>query len=284
MIDVTKDKLVSDVYKFVAYFDCKGCIPSMGADGRKNLDSCDRYYMSPYSIKHKIRKYLQYIGRDILHVDGMEERGKTIKERLIGDEPIKNYTADELLKKELEYEDIRMFGTMDVADDFKVRGYVSGPITIMQPRTLDPVIIQENKSVRSYSVLRDDEGKNIGSDYGNPYWNVEYGLFEMYGGVNLSHVKQYGLTESDLDDFFEGLWHMFDFDASDMRPAGSMNMRKLVVWKISPEMLKTNQLFSNQIYENSIYKLKNDTSIISGFDDYEYKKPFETEGIRMYVR
>ena len=279
MIDFTEGKVVDEVYRFVVYFDATNCIPNMGSDGNYNLLSDERYYITPACIKHKIRNYLQYIGRDVLHIDLKDQENKTIKERLIGKEKISKYTSEELFKMECEYEDIRMFGTMDVAGDMKVRGKVAAPITISMPMTLDKVNIIEGRGSRSYSVDTREDGSNKGSSYNNQYWFIEYGLFEMKGGINLSHVPHYGLLESDVDDLFEAIWHMFDIDSSTFRPDGSMNIRKMVVWRYKPDIQQKDNL---SLLDTPIFTRGN--KLVTGFGSYEYHEPSENENVKIYIR
>lgn len=279
MIDYKEGEMVNSIYKFVVYFDAKNCIPNMGSDGNMNLLSDGRYYITPACIKHKIRKYLQSIGRDILHVDITDGENLTIKERLIGDNSIKKYTSDELFAMECKYEDIRMFGTMDVAGDMKVKGKVAAPITLSLPITLDPVDIVEGKGCRSYNVDIKEDGSNNGSSYNNRYWFMEYGLFEMRGGINLSFVPHYGLLEKDVDDFFEAIWHMFDFDSSTLRPDGSMNVRKIIAWEYSRDINCSENLV---LMDKPLYSRK--SLQCNGFESYKYDEPAEIENVKMYIR
>ncbi len=318
MIDVMEGGLISKNYRFEAYFDAARCIPNMGSNGTENLLSNGKYFMTACSIKHKIRKEMQRMGARILHVD--DEDHTPIIKRLIGDEPPENYNVKQYMEMEKEYADIRLFGTLDLLGvkkdkgkkdknhdkkdgritkqdtegEFEVKECRSGPVSITHPETLNPVTIFNGSGSRSYDV-RHENGKNVGSGYDNPYWFVEYGLFKLQGGVNLDHVKYYGITVYDLDMFFEAMWNMFDRDSSTYRPMGSMLMRRLTVWEwdaanVNPrnETIKSIDRVERMKFKGYGYGGAYCDSRITparDFDDYEeYQLPKEGNGVKVYTR
>ncbi|MBR3469760.1 MAG: type I CRISPR-associated protein Cas7 [Lachnospiraceae bacterium] len=294
MLDICDDRLVDKNYRYEFYFDCNRCIPNMGSNGMKNILSDGRYFMSSYSIKHKVRKQMEWMGEKVLHVD--DDENTPIVNRLIGNDKVKDYSAEQLLKMEMEYADVRLFGAMDVASkECKIKSPKSGPVTVTPAVTLNPVEIFYGSLSRSYDIMHDEQDKNMGSRFDNPFWFVEYGLFKVQGGINLKHVKCHGTTMHDLDLFFEALWNMFENDSSTLRPMGSMRVRQLTIWEWDPVNSLIGSDINKIIYDEERMEFKGlnhhdperymEYSSARSINDYKpYRIPEKINGVRIYTR
>ena len=312
MIDVKPNTLVNKVYRFVLYFDVRNCLPNMGSDGKLNLLSDERYFMSAPCIKYKIKKYLHYMGRPVLHLDD----GLTVFERLKRDIPdidillkdqktaklkaakkeasksdkesykeITKRINDAFYMKALEYIDVRLFGIFDCADFLTLRAPKSGAVSIAHATTLDSVEIVTGRGGRSYDIMHSEDGANIGSSFCNPYQFVEYGMFKLTGGVNLMHVREFGLTEQDLDDFFVALMHMFDYDSSTFRPMGSIQNKNLVIYEWDSNINHDVNHILRSIQDQELMTLRVDCGEPRSGNDYLFTRPVhnDNDGLKIYI-
>lgn len=245
--------------RFELLFDASMCIPNgdpyMGLPRMRSDSYC---IMSSQSIKYKIKKYLSENGYKLLHYD---DNGLTVKAKL---QFQKGMSEWELLERAKEFIDFRLFGACDLAKPMTLA--YSAPITMQIPVTVDPVILKNVAINRSYRVDETEDGSNVGSGYGNEQELLEYGLFKCYGGVNLKSAEKVGLTDSDIDVFFESLLEMFENDSATHRPVGSMNVRKIVRWEWD-DMGK--RPYTDYDLESSIEVTKKEGVIIpTQFSDY----------------
>ena len=121
-------------------------------------------------------------------------------------------------------------------------GQVRGPVQISFSRSIDSIYPQEHSLTRCAVTKVEDAEKE--RTMGRKY-TVPYGLYMAKGTVNPflasckdkdGNEKGTGFDENDLELFKEALVHMFDFDASAARPAGSMVMRKVILFQHGNEL------------------------------------------------
>ena len=97
-------------------------------------------------------------------------------------------------------------------------------------------------------------------------FTVPYGLYKAQGFVNPFLAKQTGFTDADLEVLFQSLENAFQFDQSAARPAGSMNPRKLIVFKHNNEL---GQAPSHKLFETVSVQKKETVEIPRSFQDYD---------------
>lgn len=154
--------------------------------------------------------------------------------------------------------DIRTFGAVMA---MKVNcGQVRGPVQISFSRSIDPVVSSEFAVTRCAVT---DEKRTIGRKY-----TVPYALYRAHGTINPFLAEQTGFGEEDLDVLIEALTHLFDLDASAARPAGSMNVRKLILFKHDSEL---GNAPAHKLYETVTVTRKVGVDVPRGFSDYEVK-------------
>lgn len=122
--------------------------------------------------------------------------------------------------------DIRAFGA--VMSTGVNCGQVRGPVQLSFARSFDEVIPAEIAVTRC-AVTKEEDGekeRTIGRKY-----IIPYALYMAKGTINPFLAEQTGFGESDFSLLLEAITHMFDFDASAARPAGSMAVRKLILFR-----------------------------------------------------
>lgn len=122
--------------------------------------------------------------------------------------------------------DIRTFGA--VMTTGVNCGQVRGPVQLSFANSLDPIVIAEHAITRSSVTNEKDKDKE--RTMGRKY-TIPYALYVAYGFVNPFLAEKYNFDDDDLKLLWEALTRAFDFDQSAARPAGSMVVRKLIVFK-----------------------------------------------------
>lgn len=127
--------------------------------------------------------------------------------------------------------DIRAFGAVMMAKEFNC-GQVRGPIQLSFARSQDPVTPTEHSITRcAVETPRESEDQQGGNRTMGRKYTLPYGLYLAHGFVNPFLARQTGFSEADLSLLWESLIKAFDFDQSAARPAGSMAVRRLIVFK-----------------------------------------------------
>ena len=265
-------------YRFLILFDASMCSPMtdpLSNEPRVLWDS-GRGFITPQAIKYRIKKYLYDKGENILHFERDEDY--TVFKEI----DAYNISLDEAIGKELKYLDVRLFGSLDMATDKSngeegnnVRIKIKGPVSLSFAISVDPVIVRNVATNRTFKVDINADGSNQGSSFANDSSIIEYGLYSCFGGVNAIEAEKTGLTDEDIEKFFDAIVHMFDNDYSSMRPLGSMEVLHLFVWKWKDELV------SNRRMKRSIkIQLKEGINIPSDYEDYN----ITVENIRILVK
>lgn len=146
----------------------------------------------------------------------------------------KDASAAEQAKKWMcaNFYDIRTFGA--VMTTGVNCGQVRGPVQLSFARSQDPVTQLEYAVTRcavttqKEAIAQKGDNRTMGRKF-----TVPYALYAAKGVVNPFLAEQTGFGETDLELLIEALTHLFDFDASAARPAGSMAVRKLILFRHS---------------------------------------------------
>jgi len=97
-------------------------------------------------------------------------------------------------------------------------------------------------------------------------FTVPYALYRAHGFVNPFLAEQTGFSDADLEIFFNALENAFQFDASAARPAGSMSVRGLLVFKHDNQLGKAP---SHTLFDAVKIVRKPDVAVPRSFADYE---------------
>ncbi len=157
--------------------------------------------------------------------------------------------------------DVRTFGAV-MSTEVNC-GQVRGPVQISFARSIDPIISSEHAITRT-SVTNEkdiDKGRTMGRKF-----TIPYGLYRAHGFVNPFLASQTGFTDEDLDLLFTAIENAFQFDQSAARPAGSMAVRALLVFKHENQLGKAP---SHTLFDTVKVERKPDVPTARSFSDYD---------------
>ncbi len=167
--------------------------------------------------------------------------------------------------------DIRTFGAVMTTE--VNCGQVRGPVQISFARSIDPVVTAEF-SVTRCAVTNDkdvEKERTMGRKY-----TIPYGLYMAKGTVNPFLAEQTGFGEADLQLLIEALTHLFDFDASAARPAGSMAVRKLILFRHDSQL---GNAPAHKLFESLTITRKPGVEVARCFEDYDMTLAPAPEGV-----
>ncbi len=267
-------------YDFIFLFDVHDANPNGDPDAG-NLPRVDpetgHGLVTDVCMKRKIRNYVamtrgEEIGHEIYFRDGAvlnetHERGyqhigeKSVSKKLPKDKAKARALTDFMCKN---FYDIRTFGAV-MSTEVNC-GQVRGPVQLSFARSVDPIIINEHAITRSSVTNKKDleKERTIGRKF-----TVPYALYSGHGFVNPFLAKQTSFGEDDLNTLWESLENAFQFDQSAARPAGSMAMRKLIVFEHKSEL---GEAPSHRLFDLvKIRRTTDEDSPPRSFGDYQIK-------------
>ena len=190
--------------------------------------------VSDVCIKRKLRNRLLDMGQEIFvqSDDYKTDDCKSLKERaakVFNDEAIKNKTKG-LCDK---WFDVRAFGQVFAyKGEKKGKGLsipVRGPVSVHPAFSLEPVDVVSTQITKS--VSGEGDGTKKASDTMGMKHRVEKGVYYFFGSMNPQLATKTGFTDEDANVIKEALPKLFENDESSARPAGSMEVLKVVWWQ-----------------------------------------------------
>ncbi|MEE9394133.1 MAG: type I-C CRISPR-associated protein Cas7/Csd2 [Planctomycetota bacterium] len=264
-------------HEFVMIFDARDANPNGDPDAG-NLPRIDpetgHGLVTDVCLKRKVRNYVSLTrSNDEGHRIYFRERAvlNRIHEEAykhIGEKPkSKKLPSDVEKARKLtqfmcqNFWDIRAFGAV-MSTEVNC-GQVRGPVQISFARSVDPIFAQEHAITRnSVTNERDlEKERTMGRKF-----TIPYGIYVAHGFINPFLADQTGFGDSDLDLLWESLANAFQFDQSAARPAGSMAMRRLVVFRHAS---KLGEAPSHQLFEALKVVRKSECAVPRKFADYE---------------
>lgn len=265
-------------YDFLYVFEVKDANPNGDPDAG-NLPRVDpetgHGLVTDVCLKRKIRNYVALKGGpgnriyftdgavlNRLHKEGWQAAG-------LGEEKDKKKLPKDLAKAKTivdfmckNFYDIRTFGAV-MSTEVNC-GQVRGPVQISFARSVDPIVSSEHAITRSSVTHEKDleKERTMGRKF-----TVPYGLYYAYGFVNpfLAEEKT-GFSDEDLSLLWEALENAFQFDQSAARPAGSMSVRKLILFKHATALGNSP---SHVLFNLVKVERKDPTKPARSFSDYE---------------
>lgn len=222
-------------YDFLYLFDCTDANPNGDPDAG-NLPRVDaetgQGLVTDVCLKRKIRNFVQTASPDkhIYFREGAVHNHQHAEAYTALDlDPKKAKAREKERAKEWmcqNFYDVRTFGAV-MSTEINC-GQVRGPVQISFARSVDPIVSSEHAITRSSVTNEKDieKERTMGRKF-----TVPYGLYVAKGFVNPFLAEQTGFSDDDLELLFKALENAFQFDPSAARPAGSMNARKLIVFK-----------------------------------------------------
>lgn len=174
--------------------------------------------------------------------------------------PAKNRDNAEKAKQWMcqNFFDVRMFGA--VMSTGLNAGQVRGPLQLTFARSIDPV--QPTDMAITRVAVTDAKDREKLQTIGRKTM-IPYGLFKGYGFYSPHLAKQTGVTQRDLELFWEALVKMWEFDRSASR--GMMAPRGLYIFSHES---KLGNAPAHQLFERISAKLKPESRVPRQFDDY----------------
>jgi CRISPR-associated protein Csd2 len=144
-----------------------------------------------------------------------------------------------------EWFDVRTFGQLfalskkkgkkkedgsDEEGDAGISIGIRGPVTIQSAFSLVPIDITSTQITKSVNGEDTKDGKRSSDTMGMKH-RVDQGIYVFYGSMNPQLAEKTKFSEEDAQAIKEILPKLFENDESSARPAGSMEIVKVVWWK-----------------------------------------------------
>ena len=272
----------SKKHEFVFLFEAINSNPNGDPDAG-NLPRLDPESMqglvTDVALKRKVRDYLQLtMGASIfiqskVALNVLKEQSAEKLDPPLSKEEREGKKVIPRLQSKLcaEYYDIRMFGAVLSTGEEGSRlnaGQVRGPAQFSFARSIDPVLALDISITRQARTTV--ERMETGSTEMGRKALVPYGLYRSHGYFNPFLAKMTGINQDDLQNLWEALSNLFEFDRSAAR--GQMAVQGLYVF--SHENEKGNAP-SHKLLELIKAKKKADVEAPRSINDYEITAPPE---------
>ena len=193
--------------------------------------------VSDVCLKRKIRDRLQEDGQNIF-VQSEEKKEDELSSLQKRAEHPKYGLGVEMFKKGCDVDetkiaackkwfDVRSFGQV-FAFNKNFTASVRGPVTIQSAFSVEPVNVTSTQITKSVNSV-DKDGK--ASDTMGMKHRVDQGVYVTFGSISPQLAERTGFTDADADVIKEILPKLFNDDESSARPAGSMEVEKVIWWK-----------------------------------------------------
>jgi CRISPR-associated protein Csd2 len=202
--------------------------------------------MTDVCIKRKIRDRLLEAGQGIYvqSDDRKIDDAKSLRDRaekVLGAKFGTSETYDLACKT---WFDVRAFGQVfalkkaakkkkgeegDEGGDTGVSVGVKGPVTVQSAFSVEPVDVSSVQITKS--VSGEGDGTKRGSDTMGMKHRVDHGIYVFFGSMNPQLAERTGFSDQDAEAIKAVLPRLFENDESSARPAGSMEVLKVIWWK-----------------------------------------------------
>lgn len=144
-----------------------------------------------------------------------------------------------------EWIDVRAFGQLfalskkkgkkkeeggDEEGDAGISIGIRGPVTVQSAFSLVPIDITSTQITKSVNGEDTKDGKRSSDTMGMKH-RVDQGIYVFYGSMNPQLAEKTGFSEEDAQALKEIFPKLFENDESSARPAGSMEVIKVLWWK-----------------------------------------------------
>jgi CRISPR-associated protein Csd2 len=106
---------------------------------------------------------------------------------------------------------------------------IRGPVTVQSAFSVEPVDITSTQITKS--VSGEGDGTKRSSDTMGMKHRVDHGVYVCYGSMNSQLAERTGFSDADAEAIKKVLPKLFENDESSARPAGSMEVLKLIWWE-----------------------------------------------------
>lgn len=106
---------------------------------------------------------------------------------------------------------------------------IRGPVTVQSAFSIETIDITSTQITKS--VSGEGDGTKRGSDTMGMKHRVDHGVYVFYGSMNPQLAERTVFSDMDADTIKQVLPKLFENDESSARPAGSMEVLKVIWWK-----------------------------------------------------
>ena len=204
--------------------------------------------MTDVCIKRKIRDrllesgqgiFVQSDDRKIDDAKSLRERAETALGKQLGSDKTVQLACE-------KWFDVRAFGQLfalksnkksgkknedgsDEEGDTGVSIGIRGPVTVQSAFSVEPIDITSTQITKS--VSGEGDGTKRGSDTMGMKHRVDQGVYVFYGSMNPQLAERTGFSDADAEAIKQVLPKLFENDESSARPAGSMEVLKVIWWQ-----------------------------------------------------
>ena len=242
--------------------------PLNGNRPRVNYDGYGE--ISDVCLKRKIRNRLMDSGEAILvqSDDYRKDDCRSIKDRYDNSAALTlldaKASSNDIVRTACEeWFDVRAFGQVlafkgKTDKDAGVSIAVRGPVSIQSAfsqETVDVESLQITKSV-NLETNKSDPSKKAGDTIGTKH-RVNKGIYVTFGSINRQFAEKTGFSDEDAEKLKKAILKMFENDESSARPAGSMEIIKVIWWTHTEETLSSAKVHrSLKINPDGSYELE----------------------------
>ncbi|MDR1735964.1 MAG: type I-C CRISPR-associated protein Cas7/Csd2 [Oscillospiraceae bacterium] len=193
--------------------------------------------ISDVCIKRKLRNRLMDAGEAILVQadDYRNDDCRSIKDRydmaMKGLPKTKN--GEEKSKNSCSiWFDVRAFGqVLAGVDDESASIAIRGPVSIQSAFSVEPVDVSSLQITKSVNLKTDakDPSQKAPDTMGMKH-RIDRGVYITFGSINRQLAEKTGFTDTDAEKLKSAMLHLFENDESSARPAGSMEVIKVIWW------------------------------------------------------
>ena len=211
--------------------------PLNGNRPRMNYDGYGE--MSDVCLKRKIRNRLIDDGEAILvQSDDYRSDGyRSIKDRYDANEEIKKLSKEKDGGKKAkiaceQWFDVRTFGqVLAGVDDTSASIAIRGPASLQSAFSVEPIDVASTQITKSVNLTTNekDPSRKSGDTMGMKH-RVDKGIYVSHGSINRQLAEKTGFSDEDAEKLKRALQRMFENDESSARPAGSMEVLKVIWW------------------------------------------------------
>lgn len=119
-------------------------------------------------------------------------------------------------------------GDVDEASDSVSIG-IRGPVSVQSAFSVQPVEITSTQITKS--VSGEGDGSKRGSDTMGMKHRVDFGVYAFFGSMNPQLAERTGFSNEDAETIKRVLPKLFENDESSARPAGTMEVLRVIWWK-----------------------------------------------------
>ena len=106
---------------------------------------------------------------------------------------------------------------------------IRGPVTVQSAFSVEPIDITSTQITKS--VSGEGDGTKRGSDTMGMKHRVDQGVYVFFGSMNPQLAERTSFSDADADAIKQVLPKLLENDESSARPAGSMEVLKVIWWK-----------------------------------------------------